>query len=115
MKLLLFFLTLSVSLFAAYTPKTLADVTVSSAGTRVQVSSSAILAASVCFQGKASNSGKIYVGGSSVAAAAGIEIAAGQAICFEPNPGLDVVDLRDFYLDASASSQVAKILYLQYK
>lgn len=116
MKALILILTLSASIvFAGYIPKTIADITVSSAGTRQAISGTSILASSVCIEAKSTNAGKIYVGGSSVSSSSGIELSAGQAICFEPSEGLDVVDLTEVYIDASTSSQVAKIVYTIFK
>lgn len=104
------------SAFGAFKIKGLSDVTVTSAGTRVQLTASNIRTPSVCIESKASNSGRIIVGGDDVGSGIGIELAAGQSACFtsEQAPGYDVIDLSTIYLDASTNSQVAKVIYYVY-
>ena len=115
-KIILTLLVMSEAAFGAYKLKGLSDVTVTSAGTRVQLTSSNILTPSVCIEAKSTNAGKVYVGDSNVTSSLGIELQAGQSICFDGGrvPGFDMIDLSTIYLDASTSTQVAKITYFVY-
>lgn len=99
--------------FASFKPIPLSDVTVSSAGTRVAITSSAIYAPVVCVQGHASNTGVIYVGDSSVSSTKGISLSAGQSACFDQSdvPGFDIIDLRTIYVDAATNGDKAKVIY----
>ena len=115
MKLItLLLLLLSFKCFGAYTLKDLSDVTVTTAGTRVQLTSSSILTPTFCVQAKSTNSGLIYVSGITVSATNGIGLSAGQFACYSGETqvyGFDVIQLNKVYLDASANGQVAKVTY----
>lgn len=84
------------ALAAVYTGKT----TVTTAGTRV-VLASAQAVTSVTVKATAANTGIIYVGNSTVAAANGFPLAASESV------SLDITDLSTVWIDSSANSQSA--------
>jgi hypothetical protein len=71
--------------------------TVSTAGTRVQLTSNACKA--IVIKASVSNAGTVYVGGSSVSAANGFPLAAGDTI------SLDISNTNVIWIDASANAQ----------
>lgn len=93
----------------------IADVTVTTAGTEVQLSSTTIRASSVTIQALNTNTGFIYVGDSNVASGRGIELDAGQAITISADlsgrPGGDEIDLSDIYVDSSVNGEKVKVVY----
>ena len=115
-KLILALLMLSSQAFAGYKITGLSDVTVTTGGTRVQMSSTAILSPSVCIEAKSDNSGKLFIGGSDVTSSKGIELAAGQSICLDASrsAGYDMIDLSTIWINASANTQVAKVIYYSF-
>lgn len=71
--------------------------TVSTAGVRVQLTSNACKA--IVIKASVSNTGTVYVGGTSVSAANGFPLAAGDTI------SLDISDTNVLWVDASANAQ----------
>lgn len=71
--------------------------TVTTAGTRVQVATNTIR--SITFKAPTTNTGIIYVGGSTVAAANGFPLSAGDTI------SMDITNSNLLYVDASANAQ----------
>jgi len=70
--------------------------TVASAGTRVQLADQACK--SVLVKALAGNAGKVYVGGSDVSSANGLELSAGDSV------GLAVTDVNKLYIDAGTDA-----------
>jgi len=95
---------------------TIADVTVTTAGTRVQVTSSFIQATTVVIQAKRANTGKIYVGDSSVSSTRGLQLEPGESVSISIDPsgirGPDELIMSDLYLDSSVSGEGAKVSYI---
>lgn len=73
--------------------------TVTTAGTRVQVSSSSVPVRSVCIKALHADTGKIYVGNSTVSSANGYELIADLSVC------LDVNDVSLVYIDSSVNGE----------
>ncbi|MDA1256934.1 MAG: hypothetical protein O3C10_03710 [Chloroflexi bacterium] len=73
-------------------------VTVTTAGTRVQVVASGNAVSAVSFRARGSNSGPVYVGDDTVAAGDGYEISPGDEMTIRCR---DLIDLRRFYIDAA--------------
>jgi len=90
----------------ATTPSTVRNgkTTVTTAGTRVALSGASVAVQGVVIQALASNTGIIYVGSSTVAAANGYELVGGQAI------GLAIDDLSKVYIDASVNGDGVSFL-----
>lgn len=98
----------------------LADVTVTTAGTRVQLSSTSIIASSVTIQAHPANStALIYVGDITVAAARGNSLSAASAaavICdHSGRPGSEELNLSDIYIDSDTNGSKVKVTYLARK
>jgi len=94
----------------------LAPVTVSVAGTRVQITSSASGCGGIIFQANSANTGKIYVGDSTVTSSNGIAIGPGESYTIASQSLDGVMDaeliLSDYYLDADTSGNSCRIQYL---
>lgn len=95
---------------------TLAQTTVTTAGTRVQVSASNIAASTVIFSVPAANTGSIFVGDSNVSSTRGIEVPKGTTISitadmFGKPSGSDLL-LSDLYVDAATNGDDVNVSYL---
>ncbi len=91
----------------------LAQTTVTTAGTRVQLNSgTSFRTASVQVQAAYTNSGYVYVGDSSVSSTVGIALAPGDCVCIEGEEG-QYVDIADIYVDASVNSSKVNVSYLK--
>lgn len=96
-----------------YKPENL-SVTVPSAGTRVQLNSTKISSPAVILQAKTTNTGIIYVGGSSVAAGLGFELQAKDSVSLgdlELSGDDTDLDLSKWYIDASVSGEGVNVFY----
>jgi hypothetical protein len=95
---------------------TLAQTTVTTAGTRVQVSASALPITTIVVSVPAANTGSIFFGDSNVSSTRGIEIAKGSTISITADlsgrPGGDEMILSDFYVDAANNGDDANISYI---
>jgi hypothetical protein len=95
----------------------LEDVTVASAGTRVQVTTNKDLAVkAIIFQSDPDNDSDevIYVGDSTVAANKGFALLPGETAVFSVKAlgsNNDSLNVSDFWVDASASGQKVKVAY----
>lgn len=98
---------------------TVADVTVATAGSRQQVTSTSTPCESIIFQGFPTNTGYIYVGDSVVASGRGIALEAKQTFTAAPEKlddgGSNLLDLSDFYVDSSVNGEKVKICYVTRK
>lgn len=95
---------------------TVADLDIPTAGTRVQLSATATPVSAVIIQAKATNSGLIFVGDSSVSATRGISLAAGKALsltCEEMAAEGEEFFLSDIYVDAATNGDDVKISYVK--
>ena len=79
-------------------------VTVTTAGTEVQVSATSVPIKGITIKALAANTGTMYVGSSTVASTNGYPLAAGQAISF------DISNLNTVWVDASVNGE--KVSYL---
>ena len=75
-------------------------VTVVTATTRVVLGASQVLISGVTVKAAVANTGTVYVGGSTVAAANGFRLASGDSIF------LEIANLATVYVDASINAQV---------
>ncbi len=80
------------------------QVTVTTAGTSVQLSGSSVPVRSVCIKAMTANTGKMYIGNSSVSATVGYELPNDSSICVEVN------NLNLIYVDSSVNGE--KVSYL---
>ncbi len=93
--------------------------TVTTAGTRVQVSSSANYVTSIYFEALGTNTGYIYVGDSLVSSTVHIaRLSAGQGftIAVDVTTGVGVgaeLNLSDYWIDSSVSGEKCQVTYLQ--
>ncbi len=87
---------------------------VTTAGTRVALSSSKLMAHPVIIQACSTNGGLVYVGGVDVAAANGYALAASAQVILGDmaNGGAnELVNLADVYVDAAANGYCVRVLY----
>lgn len=78
---------------------------VTTAGTRVALSATSVACKKVHIQAKNTNTGSIYVGGSTIAAGRGIELLTFASIT------LEVSDLSLIYIDSSVNGEGVTFLY----
>jgi hypothetical protein len=93
----------------------LGSKTVTTAGTAVPLSATALPANAVVIQAKVGNSGKVYVGDSTVSASKGHALAAGEAFilnALESPKGFDEYLLNDLYIDADTNGEGVVVQYL---
>lgn len=94
--------------------KTLANKAVTTAGTRVQITTSHILATALTIQALRTNTGYIYVGDSSVAVGQGIELGANRVFSFsgaKDRGGNCEFDLSEVYIDSSVNGEGVRLAY----
>lgn len=91
-------------------------VAVTTAGTRKQISTDSKACYAIVLQANSSNTGKIYVGDSTVTSSNGIELSAGDSLTISPqsiNGGSDTeINLTDVYIDAQVSGESVRVHYL---
>lgn len=75
------------------------QVTITTSGTRVQLSGSSVSVRSVCIKALHADTGKIYVGDITVASSNGYELVSDISIC------LDINNLNLVYIDSSVNSE----------
>lgn len=96
-------------------PVTLADLTVTTSGTEVRVTTdTTILPVKIIFSGKATNTGHVLVGDSNVATTRGFTIAAGASVVLDADNyrgGGCAFQLSDFYVDAVTNGDIVKVTY----
>ena len=80
------------------------QVSVVTAGTRVQISGSSVPIRSVCIKALTANTGKMYVGTSSVSSSNGYELPKDLSVC------LDVNDLNLIWVNSSVNGE--KVSYI---
>lgn len=97
---------------------TLPEVTVTTAGTRVQISAVDTRITTILIQADPANTGKIYVGDdlvSSTRASSVLSANASEAITSDASGrgGWEEFTLSDFYLDASVNGDKAYVSYIK--
>ena len=101
---------------SAQTIVTPAQVVVTTAGTRQQLSATAILADNVSIQANPANTGLIYVGDNTVSSTHCWILSAGQFLSLEGSrrrDGSDWLDLSTIYVDAATSGDKVQWGYLK--
>lgn len=92
------------------------QVTVATAGTQVQVSTSNLPITTIVISAPAANTGVIYVGNSDVSATTGIEVAKGTSVSITADmsgrAGGEEFILSDFWIDAATDGDKANVLYI---
>jgi len=76
---------------------------VGTAGSREQIDNTPRRVLSITFRGRLGNTGKVYIGGSAVAANAGFELGPGEAISFNFSSAFVSGVMNDFYVDAESN------------
>lgn len=96
--------------------KILSPVTVSNAGTRVQITSSDIAASGIIFQANPANTGRTYIGDSTVTSSNGMSLGPGEIFSVSSQSLDGVMDaeinLSDYWVDADVSGNSVRIQYL---
>lgn len=95
--------------------KTLAVVTVTTAGTRVQLTASALHATAVVVSGDSLNTGKVYIGDVTVDNTNGHELAPGQSITIEPPSERGWIPdllLNTLYADTATNGNKVRVQYI---
>lgn len=92
--------------------KVLTAVTIATSGTRQAITALDRNAVSIMIQADSLNTGKIYIGDSTVTTSNGIELAAGETFVLTPDIGDKEIILSDIYLDTQTNGNVARIQYL---
>lgn len=92
--------------------------TVTTAGTRVALSTSSVWARGLRFSAPAANAGVVYVGDVTVAAANGLSLGAGSVVSFADLFGnvegdLPAINLADVYVDAATNGDKITFAYLE--
>jgi hypothetical protein len=91
----------------------LTPITIAAAGTRQRLTSTSTGIYAIIFQADDLNTGKIYVGDSSVSSSNGVSLAAGDVYVIEASDfGDKELDLSDYYVDTATNGNVVKIQYL---
>lgn len=88
--------------------------TVTTAGTRVQLSSTALLVRSFTVCAKTANTGHIYYGGATVDSTNGVDLSAGDCTGWAPvaaTGGSTAYDLSSAYIDASVNGEGVNVTY----
>lgn len=96
------------------TIKGISTVTVTTAGTRVQVTSSTIMVESVTIQGHETNTGYIYIGASDVASTKGLVVSAKESVTItgeQIRGTTETFDLSDVWIDSSVNGEKARVIY----
>lgn len=95
-----------------FTPKVL-NKTVTTAGTRVQITTgSPTPCRSVTFQANSANTGAIFIGDSSVSSTVyGVRLAAGSSYSIGNDLNDNKLDLSTFWVDSSVNAEGLSIFY----
>lgn len=95
---------------------TLTAVATVTAGTRKALSATDVYAYAIRIQASKANTGKIYVGDSTVSSSNGQELEAGESIVlnnFERPNNLLELNLADLYIDSSVNAEGVRIAYIK--
>ena len=95
---------------------TAAIITVSSAGTAVQISSVDTPVTSIVLQADVDNTGNVFIGDSTVSASNGIELTPGQSFELKsdqiPRQDGELI-LSDIYVDAATNDDKVRVSYIK--
>ena len=97
---------------------TIPNITVATAGTRLQISSSNIMVNAVFVQAHEDNSGNIYVGDENVSANQGTSVGPGQPLQYSGDPTYPLLSeflLSDVWVDAATDGDKVRIAYFKKK
>jgi len=86
---------------------------VTTAGTAVALSATSLLVSSVTIEAKATNTGVIYVGSSTVSSADNDGLAATESINWESDENTGTIDLAAQYIDSSVNGEGVNIWYVE--
>ena len=89
--------------------------TVTTNGTRVQLSSTATTVLSVIVQADGANTGALYVGDSTVSSTDGLQLSPGQSISINAElvgGNSDGFTLTDIYIDSDSNGSKARFAYI---
>jgi hypothetical protein len=93
------------------------NVTVTTAGTRVQVSSTDLFVKKIVVAGHAANTGHIYLGTVTVSSSVGLQLKLSAAPTVIGDMEIagkdDSFNLKDMYVDSSVNGEKLSILYFQ--
>lgn len=117
MKLISLILSLLVSVTALAAPKYKSvEKLVVAAGTRMPLAAVETYSSHIVIQAKSTNTGSVYVGDVTVAAANGYVLAPGKEILLGGlvrNPGSnEAINLADVYIDAATSGEGVRVIYV---
>lgn len=86
---------------------------VTTAGTRVPLSATSLMVTRFTVQALFGNTGRIYVGGSTVASTNGISLDAKQMLAVDPQKKgpSEKTDLANWYIDSSVNLEGVSIMY----
>jgi hypothetical protein len=90
--------------------------TVTTAGTREQLTVSNLAVPSIIIQALITNTGSVYVGDNQVSATIGLELSAGDSISMDKDAigsGDSQVSVKDIWLDAGTSGEGVIAFYLE--
>ena len=87
-------------------------VTVTTAGTQIQVVSSETLVRAVTFRPRAGNTGVVYIGDDAVSSANGFELSPGEPFTIKLVAGEPALDLSDWWIDAATNGDIVDVFKL---
>lgn len=95
----------------------LTPITVTTAGTAVQISASEVQCASVMFQADPLNTGRIYIGDANVDEDNGIVLSPQDSVTVtaDPRSNYQEQSLSDFWVDSENDGNVVRVTYLARK
>lgn len=97
---------------------TLPNVTITTAGTRVRVSTDPIMVNAVFIQAHEDNKGNVYIGDENVASTQGTAIGPGQPFQYSGNPQMQTLSeflLSDVWFDAAEDGSKVRVSYFKRK
>lgn len=83
------------------------------AGTAVPLVATPTWATNVVIKGLAANTGAVYVGGSTVSATTGFQLAAAAERAIGPSSAPTIVDLSQIYVDSATNAEGVTVSYLE--
>jgi hypothetical protein len=91
-------------------------VSVTTAGTEVQVNATTLYSSHVCIKAGSTNTGLIYIGDSTVAATNGYELSPKEEVCLgslQRKDANEAIDLSKIYVDSAVNGEFVTVLYVQ--
>lgn len=87
------------------------SATLAAAGTRQRLVSTRTPAAWITFQPGSSNSGSIYIGGSTVSSTSGLSMLVGDSVVSWPVADINMYDLHEIWFDGSSTNDTVQFVY----